>query len=95
MLRAEKDTARKQKEGVGHGTSHRILCPAEFQAEAAVGASGSARQSSRVPAARGQEVCLIRGGSKTMRLGDGRIPARIGTKKNGWGGYGFLPDFTL
>jgi len=58
----------QQKEGMGHGTSHRILRPAEFQAEAAVGASGSARQSSRVPAAGSQKVCLIRSGSKTMRI---------------------------
>ena len=61
MLRAEKDTVRKQEEGVDHGTSDRILCPAEFQAEAAVGAGESAWQSGRVPAARSQEVRLISG----------------------------------
>ena len=56
-----KDTVRKHEEGVGRGTSHRILCPAEFQAEATVGASGRARQSGRIPAAGSQEVGLIRG----------------------------------
>jgi hypothetical protein len=58
---------RQEEEEVGYGTSDRIPCSAEFQAESAIRPGRSARQNHRVPAARSQEVCVIRVYESSLR----------------------------